>query len=66
MSKPFTKARRRQLAPTPAHDISAALLEGLTARSIPALREARDKTTRGSDHGHYRWNLAVGACNGAG
>jgi hypothetical protein len=39
---------------------------GLTARSIPALCEARDKTTQGSDHGHYRWNLAVGAYNGTG
>jgi hypothetical protein len=54
-------------APTPSHDMSAAVREGSTAPSIPALCEARDKpTTRGSDHGHYRRNLAVRACYGAG
>jgi len=36
----------RQLAQMPAHDISATVPEGLTARSIPALCEACDKITR--------------------
>jgi hypothetical protein len=64
-SRPET--RGRQLVPMPTHDISSAVLEGLTGQSIPALCEGRDrKTTRGLDHGYYRGNLAVRAFNGAG
>jgi len=37
-----------------------AILEGLTARPIPAMCEAR-KNYGGSDHGYYRRNLAVPA-----